>query len=113
VEVSMPIEMKAGGANREVVLVDVVNPVSSDSGGQEQTDDIGGQRGGDWTLKMGHEVKVSGGITFTEKWEREYRRSVHAKVERKKKGVIDLSLSSTLWQAAPMAQHEDELDLLS
>jgi hypothetical protein len=55
-------------------------------------------------------VNVCESVTFTERWEREYQRTVNARVERKKKGVIELSMSSMLWQAAPAVHEGEELD---
>jgi hypothetical protein len=104
VEVSVPVLGEGGG--RRTVQVEVVSlAAEGEMGGLEQ-----GDRDRGWVARPGQEVKVFGNVTFPEKWEREYQRTVQAKVERKKKGVLELSLSSMLWQAATAVQRGDELD---
>ncbi len=96
VEVSVP-GLKGSSEGRSTIQVEVVDPAS----GGEQEQKMGWKHGvgeQEWSLKPGHEVKVAESVTFAEHWEREYRRTVNAKVARKKRGVIELSLSSMLWQ---------------
>jgi hypothetical protein len=92
-----------------IIQVQVVNPVVGGGDGDEGRDEQGVEGKG-WALRLGHEVNVCQSVTFTEKWEREYQRTVNATVERKKKGVIELSMSSMLWQAAPAVHEGEELD---
>ncbi|KAH6651366.1 heterokaryon incompatibility protein-domain-containing protein [Chaetomium tenue] len=103
VEVSVPGRGEDKVARRRM-RVEVLTPGGKE--GEEQ-DGRRGRQGGGWTYRTGHEVMVSGSVTFTEKWERDYQRTVNAKVERKKKGAIELSMTSMLWQAAPVARGED------
>ncbi|EAQ93854.1 hypothetical protein CHGG_02089 [Chaetomium globosum CBS 148.51] len=103
VEVSVPGRGEDKAARRRM-QVEVLTP--GGKAGEEQ-DGRRGRQGGGWTYRTGHEVMVSGSVTFTEKWERDYQRTVNAKVERKKKGAIELSMTSMLWQAAPVVRGED------
>jgi hypothetical protein len=103
VEVSVPGRGEDKVAKRRI-RVDVLTPGEQE---REEQDGMRGRQGGGWTYRTGHEVMVSGSVTFTEKWERDYQRTVNAKVERKKKGAIELNMSSMLWQAAPVASGED------
>jgi hypothetical protein len=102
VEVSVP-ESKEDSVGRRVLQVEVVSAVATD-------EEMLGRRlvtaGNGWLFKPSHELKLSGSLTFTEKWEREYQRTVNARVERKKKGMIELSMTSMLWQAA--LEHKGE-----
>ncbi|KAK4041827.1 vegetative incompatibility protein HET-E-1 [Parachaetomium inaequale] len=107
VEVTVP--GRGGDLAPRRIEVEVVN-----AGGQreEEQDAMAGRqgvKGSGWTFRAGHGIGVSGSVTFTEKWERDYKRTVNAKVERKKRGAIELSMSSVLWQTAPVA-NVDELD---
>ncbi|KAK4152693.1 vegetative incompatibility protein HET-E-1 [Chaetomidium leptoderma] len=107
VAVSVPVPGSKGDPSaRRTIQVHVVNPVAAEAGEQETT---AARTPGAWAFRPGHEVKVSGSVTFTEKWERDYQRTVNAKVERRKKGAIELTMSSMLWQAAPVVRGE-ELD---
>ncbi|KAK3299761.1 heterokaryon incompatibility protein-domain-containing protein [Chaetomium fimeti] len=101
VEVSVPVRGEDRVAKRRI-RVQVMTP------GEQEGEERGRQGGASaWTYRAGHEVMVSGSVTFTEKWERDYQRTVNAKVERKKKGAIELNMSSMLWQAAPVMGGED------
>jgi hypothetical protein len=80
-------------------MVDVISPSADEQGQLGKRESI-----------HGHELRLAGSITFTEKWEKEYQRTVSAKVERRKKGAIELSMSSMLWQAAPAAQAGEDID---
>ncbi|KAK4135935.1 hypothetical protein BT67DRAFT_433312 [Trichocladium antarcticum] len=101
---SVEVGVVGGGDGGRAVRVDVVKPAAEGGGlGEER-----GVRG--WAVRPGYEVKVFGHVTFAEKWEKEYQRTVQATVERKKNGVIELRLSSMLWQAAPVVQSAEELD---
>ncbi|KAK4143995.1 vegetative incompatibility protein HET-E-1 [Dichotomopilus funicola] len=97
IQVTLPGQDEAG--NKKSMKVEVRNP----AGQEQETKD----RSPAWTLKAGQEVQVAGSVTFTEKWERDYQRTVNAKVERKKKGAIELNMTSMLWQAVPVAKGED------
>jgi hypothetical protein len=107
VEMNVPVSGSEGDSTgSRVIQVDVVNAMAT----EEETLDSGlVAEGNGWVLKPGYEVKLSGTVTFTEKWERKYQRTVNARVERQKKGVIELSMTSMLWQAAPALKGE-ELD---
>ncbi|KAG7293670.1 hypothetical protein NEMBOFW57_003725 [Staphylotrichum longicolle] len=107
VEVSLP-GPKEDSKARKVVHVAVVNTAAVGETGEQATAAKSGP-GTCWAFRPGHEIRLSGSVTFAERWERDYQRTVSAKVERKKKGVIELSMSSMLWQAAPMVTQE-ELD---
>ena len=96
VEVSVP-GSKESLEGRRVIQVEVVNP-ASDGEEEQETGYKYGVREQEWPFKPGHEVKVAESVTFAEHWEKEYRRTVNAKVVRKEKGVVELSLSSMLWQ---------------
>ncbi|KAL2270744.1 hypothetical protein VTJ83DRAFT_115 [Remersonia thermophila] len=103
-----------GPERKRLVTVEVVNPgdAGAPSGADDEASDAASvsSRGGPrpWTYKPGHEVKVAERVTFAEKWEKEYRRTVNATVERRKKGVIELSMTSMLWMPAPAAAHKTE-----
>lgn len=99
VKVSVPgsKESLEGTQGRRVIQVEVVNP-ASDGEEEQETGYKYGVREQEWPFKPGHEVKVAESVTFAEHWEKEYRRTVNAKVVRKEKGVVELSLSSMLWQ---------------
>jgi hypothetical protein len=106
--VEVNVTGRGGGSAPRRMQVEVVN-----AGGQieEERETMAGKsrvEGRGWEFRAGHEVGVSGSVTFTETWERDYQRTVNAKVERKKKGVIELNMSTLLWQA-PKAK-VDELD---
>lgn len=85
------VEVIATGGRRSV-LVDVTNP--------EKYEEAEGQEGKGFMLKPTAEIKAFETVTFVEKWERDYMRTVNAKMVRKNKGVLELSMSSLLWQAA-------------
>ncbi|KAL2157134.1 hypothetical protein VTH06DRAFT_6422 [Thermothelomyces fergusii] len=90
------------------IQVEVVNPVAAPEDEDEEMSSTEPPSIG-WTFRPGHEIQVSGSVTFTEKWERDYQRTVNAKVGRTKKGAIELSMSSMLWMAVPTTKGE-ELD---
>ncbi|GAB1309854.1 Heterokaryon incompatibility domain-containing protein [Madurella fahalii] len=94
---------------KRVTQVDVVNPVAYEAEQQRATTWRSGREDKVWAVKPGHEIGLSSSVTFTEKWEKDYQRTVQAKLERKKKSVIELSMWSMLW-AAPVAQKPEELD---
>ncbi|KAL2128733.1 hypothetical protein VTI74DRAFT_8711 [Chaetomium olivicolor] len=108
IEVSVP-DSREEPLARRAVQVDVVNPVV---GGKEEEHEMGELKEGDrgWLSNRGRQIKLSESVTFTEKWEKDYQRTVNAKVERKKNGAIELSMTSVLWEAAPRIQKEEELD---
>ncbi|KAK4202920.1 hypothetical protein QBC40DRAFT_319624 [Triangularia verruculosa] len=85
------VEVIATGGRRSV-RVEVTNP--------EKYEELEGQEGKGFMLKPAAEIKAFETVTFVEKWERDYMRTVNAKLIRKKKGVLELSMSSLLWQAA-------------
>ncbi|KAL2174185.1 heterokaryon incompatibility protein-domain-containing protein [Thermothelomyces heterothallicus CBS 202.75] len=112
VQVSVP--GRGGDTPGRRIQVEVVNPVAAPeaAGNEEETaDERSGMTmpGGGWTFRPGHELQVSGSVTFTEKWEKDYRRTVNAKAGRTKKGAIELTMTSMLWLAVPVAKGE-ELD---
>ena len=99
VEVSVPVSgTKDEPPTRRTIRVNVVSPRQYEA---EEPKRDSRDRG--WMLRPGYDIKLAASVTFTEKWEKEYQRTVQAKVERKKKGIIELSMSSILWQAAPAA----------
>ncbi|KAL1838932.1 hypothetical protein VTJ49DRAFT_2063 [Mycothermus thermophilus] len=112
VEVVVP----GGEGRKRVVTVEVVKPGASGvlAGVEEEegedTASVSSRDGRQWTYRLGHEVKVAERVTFAEKWEKEYRRTVNATVERRKKGVIELSMTSMLWMPARAAQKAEDLD---
>ncbi|KAL2150905.1 hypothetical protein VTH82DRAFT_6003 [Thermothelomyces myriococcoides] len=81
------------------IQVEVVNPVTAPEGSEDDDLSSSGPPTIGWTFRPGHELRVSGSVTFAEKWERDYQRTVNAKVGRTKKGAIELSMSSMLWLA--------------
>ncbi|KAK0732394.1 hypothetical protein B0T21DRAFT_384703 [Apiosordaria backusii] len=85
------VEVITPGGRRSV-LVEVTNP--------EKYQEPEGQEGKGFMLKPTAEIKAFETVTFVEKWERDYMRTVNAKMVRKNKGVLELSMSSLLWQAA-------------
>ncbi|KAK1752746.1 vegetative incompatibility protein HET-E-1 [Echria macrotheca] len=81
----------AGGKTTSVVqTVEVVNPEIL--GDEEDDQSVRGKSGGPVEV-------LRGGVLFEEKWEKVYHRMVEAKVERKKKGVISLEMTSMLFAA--------------
>ncbi|KAJ4286648.1 hypothetical protein N0V88_007939 [Collariella sp. IMI 366227] len=59
-----------------------------------------------WASEPGHEIKLSDSVTLIEKWEKNYQRTVNAKVERKKKGIIELGITSMLWEVTQQSREE-------
>ncbi|KAK3382085.1 heterokaryon incompatibility protein-domain-containing protein [Lasiosphaeria ovina] len=56
-------------------------------------------------------LQLTNTVTFAEPWEKEYQRTVEAKVSRKRRGVMVLSLSAMLWDAGTSVKKvEDEGD---
>ncbi len=96
VEVTMPPEM-AGEAvwPNDTDWVRVASVRDGDGGrdGAETT------RGDGRPFRPGDEPNLRVNVTFTERWEREYQRTVTTRIERKKKGAIELRLASVLWQS--------------
>ncbi|KAK4172222.1 hypothetical protein QBC36DRAFT_390586 [Triangularia setosa] len=90
------VEVIATGGRRSV-LVEVTNP--------EKYEELESQEGKGFMLKPTAEIKAFETVTFVEKWERDYMRTVNAKMVRKNKGVLELSMSSLLWQAAQTSDH--------
>jgi hypothetical protein len=103
VEVTVP-GSKGDHSVGKVMQVDVLNAVATEEKTMDRELAMGANG---WVFRPGHDLKLSGSVTFTEKWEREYQRTVNARIERKKKGVIELSMTSTLWQAVPALKGED------
>ncbi|KAK4234253.1 vegetative incompatibility protein HET-E-1 [Achaetomium macrosporum] len=109
VEVSMPgLNGSVNPVLRRTVMVELASPPSP--GAEEQARNPGTSESVGWVLRPGHELKLASSVTFTEKWEKDYQRTVNAKVKRKKKGVIELSMSSMLWQTALVAQKGEDID---
>lgn len=63
----------------------------------------------DWAVKPGNIVKLAESITFPEQWEKEYLRTVHVRMERKNKGLVELNLSSMLWEAGPGTKEGEDV----
>ncbi|KAK3904266.1 vegetative incompatibility protein HET-E-1 [Staphylotrichum tortipilum] len=94
VEVKVPPEtMEDGWTNR----TDWVRVVSVREEQAKDGEDAAGVDGR--PFRMGDEPNLCRNMTFTERWEREYKRTVTTRIERKKKGAIELSLASVLWQS--------------
>lgn len=109
VEVSAP-GPKDNPSARRTIKVKVVNPVAYEAEEKEATAWKPGMEERGWAVRPGHEIRLSSSVTFTEKWEKDYQRTVQAKLERKNKGVMELTMSSMLWEAAPAMQKGDDLD---
>ncbi|KAL2195526.1 heterokaryon incompatibility protein-domain-containing protein [Corynascus similis CBS 632.67] len=91
------------------IEMEVVNPGAPEGSDQELEEERKKRTNNRWVFRPDNEMKLAGTVTFTEKWEKDYQRTVNAKVERKKKGAIELSMTSILWQAVPVAK-EEQLD---
>ncbi|KAK4160199.1 vegetative incompatibility protein HET-E-1 [Cladorrhinum sp. PSN259] len=99
------VEVSAG---KKSVRVEVVNPVQWEEEEQDgQGRDRQGRRDRGVSVRPGAEIKRYESVTFVEKWERDYMRTVTAKMTKlKNKGVMELSMSSMLWMAAPPRSHD-------
>ncbi|KAK0735239.1 heterokaryon incompatibility protein-domain-containing protein, partial [Lasiosphaeria miniovina] len=58
----------------------------------------------------GAALQLTNTVTFAEPWEKEYQRTVEAKVSRKRRGVMVLSLSAMLWDAGTSVKKAEDED---
>lgn len=94
------VEVAAAGGKKSV-KVEVVNPVEWERDEAEGAGLASGRRDRGVTIRPGADVKTYEAVSFVEKWERDYMRTVQAKMVKKNKGVMELSMTSMLWMAAP------------
>ncbi|KAK3693444.1 heterokaryon incompatibility protein-domain-containing protein [Podospora appendiculata] len=91
--------------DRQTVVEDMANPelygTEKQPGWHSRATDDG------W--EAAKDGQFSDHVTFTEVWEKEYQRTVEAKVARKGE-VIVLDISSTLWQAATVEEMPEKVE---
>ncbi|KAK3987656.1 vegetative incompatibility protein HET-E-1 [Cladorrhinum sp. PSN332] len=95
-----------GAGGKKSVKVEVANPVQWEKEEAEGMNEGRRDRGG-ISIRPGAEIKRFEAVTFVEKWERDYMRTVQAKMVKKNKGVMELSMTSMLWMAAPVRRSSD------
>ncbi|KAK4187887.1 vegetative incompatibility protein HET-E-1 [Podospora australis] len=104
VEVSVP-------NGKKTAMVEIVNPVQYEE--EEEADWDDEDAPGRKREKHGQMIspravlKLHQHVTFVETWEQPYMRTVEGKCSRTKKGVVELGLSSMLWQAAETGGEDD------
>ncbi|EGS17115.1 uncharacterized protein CTHT_0074450 [Thermochaetoides thermophila DSM 1495] len=92
--VDVTIPSLTGSPGVQMVTMEIVHPERYQPGVSGLDLSEGG-----WSTVQSAKLGVFDNCTFVEMWEREYMRTVQAKLERKKKGLMELSMTSMLWMA--------------